>query len=296
MVSSSEESRNEPAENKSAAPPPLVVLPMVERVEEEAIIGVNSSPPEVRAPQNDVAMSPVRLPISMLNSCSPKNSLKRYSKLKSVTTQGRAAHMLGLVTKQAIAETKSIASSEEDPSSVISKRTRDPDEEFAAGKKERLIVLKEPERLGSPSGSRQEKIFNKMRTTFDNGEAAPQNVQSHFGNLKNDGEKSSLVKNTEKERNVTEDRTTNIQIDKPREKTDDDNASVPNQDRELLPMLEWSSANPPSLTASPSASILKRQRQFQTENDPESPTPACKVNGLFCEFSFSAIVTFLRFS
>lgn len=243
----------------------------VEDKEASVVNEVTSSSPESRPPPTDASSSPVRLPTSLLNSCSPKNSLKRYSKLKSVTTQGRAAHMLGLVTKQAMAETRTKALTEDD-ASPSKKKAKDVEEELVTGKKERLLVLKEPERLGSPSGSRQEKIFNKMRTASDN--EVPLTASNLFSNLKNDGEKSSPGNNSEKEPTASETIVATPQNEKIKDKTDDGDTS-PTQEKEVLPMLEWSSANPPSLTASPSASILKRQRQLQIENDPESPT-TCK--------------------
>ncbi|XP_046597042.1 telomere-associated protein RIF1 isoform X1 [Neodiprion lecontei] len=231
--------------------------------------------PELRPSlATDVSLSPIRLPSSLLSSCSPKTCQKRYSKLRTVTPQGRTAHMLGLVTKQALAETKSSVSLDEDLASS-SKKVKENEEEPAAGKKDRFFVLKEPERLGSPSGSRQEKIFNKMRTTPDK-DALSQTMTNHFGNLRNDGEKSSLVKIIDMEHTSTDGTLIDRTGDSNREKTDEENNASLAQDREALPILEWSSANPPSLTASPSASILKRQRQLQIENDAESPTVACK--------------------
>lgn len=210
---------------------------------------VNTSP-ESRPAQTDASSSPVRLPSSLLNSSSPKNTLKRYIKVKTHPNQGRAAHMLGLVTKQAIAETRSTPA--EDDTSPAKRRPKEIEEE-GTGRKERVQTLKEPERLGSPSGSRQEKIFNKMKAVPDTDTQTP----NLFGNLKNDGEKLSPGNHLDGDGKKDED-------------------ASPTQEKEPLPMLEWSSANPPSLTASPSASILKRQRQFQVENDPESPTLASK--------------------
>ncbi|XP_046745702.1 telomere-associated protein RIF1 [Diprion similis] len=231
--------------------------------------------PEMRPSlTTDVSSSPIRLPSSLLSSCSPKNSLKRYAKLRTATPQGRTAHMLGLVTKQALAETKSGVSLDEDLASS-SKKAKENEEESTSGKKDRLLVLKEPERLGSPSGSRQEKIFNKMKTAPDK-DTLPQTMANHFGNLRNDGEKSSLIKIMDMEHTSTDSTPIDQTGEMNREKTDEDNNALPAQDREALPMLEWSSANPPSLTASPSASILKRQRVLQIENDAESPTLASK--------------------
>lgn len=111
-------------------------------------------------------------------------------------------------------------------------------------KKDRASNLKEPEKIASPS-SRQEKMFRNMQTeiTFND---------KTFSNLKNNGEKVSPKMN---------------EIGK----SDVGNLSVVDDE---IPILEWSNANPPSLTASPSMSILKRicqsmgdLRNAETENN-----------------------------
>ena len=83
-----------------------------------------------------------------------------------------------------------------------------------------------------------------------------------FSNLKNDGEKifSKMYKLVD---------CIALQIETEVEKVNEE-TSLEIDD---LPMLEWSSANPPSLTASPSVSILKRHRQTIQEPDPEATTP-----------------------
>ncbi|XP_012258410.2 telomere-associated protein RIF1 isoform X1 [Athalia rosae] len=247
-------------------------IPTPQAVGDEAPLQVNFASPETSKERRlDWISSPIKLSTTVLNSSSPKNDLKRFSKSKSIPGQGRAAHMLGLVTKQALAE-KRCEINEEDISPIKKPRGKETEDEFLGGKKEQRVgLLKEPERLGSPSGSRQEKIFNKMKTPDMDVDHNP------FSNLKNDGEKVSPLgnRNAGKERNIWETTASSTQIDKSGDNNGEENTS-PLQEREALPMLEWSSANPPSLTASPSVSILKRQRQPPVENEPESPSVASK--------------------
>ena len=181
------------------------------------------------------------------NFSSPKNPAKRLMKPK--TFGGRAAHMLGLVTKLAVLERDSQA----DKSTIDESET-------ATFKK-----LKENERLGSPGGSRQEKIFNNMKAA-DYATTAPGKL---FRNLKNDGEKVSPKMDKSIEGASLD------SIDSSATKHDDSNGS-PGKDRNELPILEWSSANPPSLTASPSASILKRNRLNISDIETDQTTPKRK--------------------
>lgn len=110
------------------------------------------------------------------------------------------------------------------------------DEETATAKMEKMI--KDTERIGSPGGSRQDKIFKNMRSSeiFNSPSAS-----KLFCNLKNDGEKVS----PKMDKAITDD----VEELRPESPVDEND----------LPMLEWSSANPPSLTASPSMSILKNE-------------------------------------
>lgn len=178
---------------------------------------------------------------------SPKNNSKVFSKPKSFT--GRAAHMLGLVTKSLVeGDSSSIAL--EDELSVKKSKAKDSENEMSTSKK--ISTVKEIDKIGGPSGSRQEKIFNNMRS--HDYCALP----STFTTLKNDGEKLSF-----KLDKTLSDSSMEISVDK-----DNEDASFACE-KDDLPILEWSSANPPSLTASPSASILKRHRSSIPEPDPD---------------------------
>jgi len=90
-----------------------------------------------------------------------------------------------------------------------------------------------------------------------------------FTTLKNDGEKLSFKLN----KGASDCLLTESSTDKENER----NAS-PSREKEDLPILEWSSANPPSLTASPSASILKRHRSSLSEPDLDISTPRVFFN------------------
>ncbi|KAL0107662.1 hypothetical protein PUN28_014756 [Cardiocondyla obscurior] len=186
--------------------------------------------------------------INVTSFSSPRSS-KIVSKSKSFT--GRAAHMLGLVTSQTqleVMDTMPITSEEE--SSIKKLKSKDTENEMSTSKK--ILTVKETDKIGGPSGSRQEKIFNNMRST----DYSMSSMVHSFTTLKNDGEKLSFKLNKSADSVLGE-----SLIDKENEK----NAS-PSREKNL-PILEWSSANPPSLTASPSASILKRCRSSLPESD-----------------------------
>lgn len=180
---------------------------------------------------------------------SPKSTGKVFSKSKSFT--GRAAHMLGLVTKQSLIESDSAL---DDESVIRRARIKDAENEMSASKK--LLAVKEIDKIGGPSGSRQEKMFSNMRSV----DYSPS--RHTFTTLKNDGEKLSyklekIMSDSLSSIETSVDKETEKRVSPPHEKSD-------------LPILEWSSANPPSLTASPSASILKRQRSNASELDSDS--------------------------
>lgn len=126
-------------------------------------------------------------------------------------------------------------------------------------KKEQAPMLKEVDKITATCSSRQEKIFNNMRST-DYCSSPPIKL---FSNLKNDGEKVF----TKADKSVD---CISAQTDAQTDKIGEETMLQVDE----LPILEWSSANPPSLTASPSASILKRQRQYIPEPDPEAVTPS----------------------
>ncbi|XP_017755481.1 PREDICTED: telomere-associated protein RIF1-like [Eufriesea mexicana] len=192
---------------------------------------------------------------SLLELSSPKSNVKRQTKFKCYP--GRAAHMLGLVTKQARMEAESNVINFDDEHVAKKLKSKDADNDVLLGKKEQGSVSKEVDKVTACS-SRQEKIFSNMRST-DYCSSPPIKL---FSNLKNDGEK--IFSKTDKSVNCL-----SIQTDAQIDKIDEE-AMLEGDE---LPILEWSSANPPSLTASPSASILKRQRQSIPEPDPESITP-----------------------
>ncbi|XP_076234263.1 uncharacterized protein LOC143179108 [Calliopsis andreniformis] len=189
---------------------------------------------------------------------SPKSNIRRQLKFKPYSPQGRAAHMLGLVTKQARIESECPIINIDDDSVIKKPKTKDSESETLIGKKERCYTLKEVDKVAASCSSRQEKIFNNMRSS-DYCSSPPIKL---FSNLKNDGEK--IFTKIDKSMDCTPIETDN-EAEKPTEET--------LLEMDELPMLEWSNANPPSLTASPSASILKRSRQVVVEPDPESMTP-----------------------
>ncbi|KAF7396001.1 hypothetical protein HZH68_010051 [Vespula germanica] len=198
--------------------------------------------------------------ISAMVVSSPKNNIKRLLKLKTYPNKGgRAAHMLGLVTKQILTETNSQnVKADED---VIAKKikSKEGENETHIAKKDKITIFKDNDKIGGPCSSRQEKIFNNMKS----GEYISSSPVKSFCNLKNDGEKlSSNIDKTIPDYML-------ISLEDTVEKGNDGSLS-PSQEKTELPMLEWSSANPPSLTASPSASILKRHRLAITECDLET--------------------------
>lgn len=192
---------------------------------------------------------------SVISFSSPKSNSKIFSKPKPFT--GRAAHMLGLVTNQArleVAEVNPPVILEEE-SSIKKLKLKDAENETSTSKK--TLLVKEIDKIGGPSGSRQEKIFSNMRST----DYSASSSTHTFTTLKNDGEKLSFKLN----KDASDCLTTENLIDKENER----NAS-PSHEKGDLPILEWSNANPPSLTASPSASILKRHRSSLPEPDLDS--------------------------
>ncbi|XP_076656705.1 uncharacterized protein LOC143361301 [Halictus rubicundus] len=193
---------------------------------------------------------------SIVGFSSPKSLTKRQLKFKAYSAQGRAAHMLGLVTKQAKMESETYTVTIDDEAAT--KKLKIKDTESETGKKEKNPTLKEPDKVTATCSSRQEKIFNNMRSS----DYCPSPSMKLFSNLKNDGEKifSKVDKSVDSVSIQTD-----VQVEKVNEGT--------STETEELPILEWSSANPPSLTASPSVSILKRQRQSIPEPDPECTTP-----------------------
>ena len=199
---------------------------------------------------------------SIVTFSSPKGNIKRQLKLKQYPPQGRAAHMLGLVTKQALMEAENHTILIDDEPVTKKAKAKDMDNETPLGKKEWTPTLKDVDKVTAVTAScssRQEKIFNNMKST-DYCSSPPIKL---FSNLKNDGEKIFSKMDKLIDYSIA------LQIETEVEKVNEE-TSLEIDD---LPMLEWSSANPPSLTASPSVSILKRHRQTIQEPDPEATTP-----------------------
>lgn len=201
---------------------------------------------------------------SVTNFSSPRNNSKIFAKPKPFT--GRAAHMLGLVTNQARLEgdNPSVIIALEEESSIKKLKTKDAENEMSMSKK--TLMVKEVDKIGGgPSGSRQEKIFSNMRST----DYSVVSSTHTFTTLKNDGEKLSFKLN----KDVPDCLSTESLIDKENERN-----TSPIREKDDLPILEWSSANPPSLTASPSASILKRNRSLpEPDLDLSTPTKVFSV-------------------
>ena len=160
----------------------------------------------------------------------------------------RAAQMLGMVNKQSLIEVENVAN--EDTLAIPLKKDN-------KNRENDRVSLNQ----SSPNhcGSRREKMFSNMNKQPIERCSSP--ALTSFGNLKNDGErispkldKSLHDKDFEASSTATENGSAD---DSPNSKS-----------KKELPILEWSNANPPSLTASPSASILKRLQEadFETPN------------------------------
>ncbi|XP_017876374.1 telomere-associated protein RIF1-like [Ceratina calcarata] len=218
------------------------------------------------APETQKINDPSTSKIS-LDFPSPKSNVKRQMKFKPYSGQGRAAHMLGLVTKQARMEAEANVITLDDAPPVKKTKGKDTENDTVLSKKEQATTLKETDKVTTACSSRQEKIFSNMRSA----DYCSSPSMKLFSSLKNDGEKFfSKDKSIDCIPLQTE-----AQIDKSSDETSAEAVE--------LPILEWSSANPPSLTASPSASILKRQRQSFPEPDPESTTPSKRKRVSFAD-------------
>jgi hypothetical protein len=161
--------------------------------------------------------------------------------------------MLGLVTKQSIAEKLAA-----DPCKM---ETALNEEVTIIPVPKRDKIQKDCERVSSPStgGLRQEKMFNNMNSSLRQEMCSSPSI-TMFCNLRNDGERISLrMDKQEYDQDVAE-------KDKETSQNGTSGDESPNsKSRRELPLLEWSNANPPSLTASPSASILKRMPDISIE-------------------------------
>ncbi|XP_015171634.1 PREDICTED: telomere-associated protein RIF1-like [Polistes dominula] len=208
---------------------------------------------------------------------SPTTNINRLLKLKTYPNKGgRAAHMLGLVTKQIITESNSQSVKTDEDIMMVKKikLNKDGENEAQIGKKDKTATFKDNDKIVGPCSSRQEKIFNNMKSgeyPFPSSSPVPL-----FSTLKNNGEKISP--NVDK--SIPDYML--ISLDNVNEEGNDGSLS-PSQKKSELPMLEWSNANPPSLTASPSASILKRKCFNLTESDLENTTPSKRKRVSFAD-------------
>ncbi|KAI4480049.1 hypothetical protein M0804_010410 [Polistes exclamans] len=215
--------------------------------------------------------------LSAIVAPSPTANIDQLLKLKTYRHRGgRAAHMLGLVTKQIITENnnQSIKADEDVMMVKKIKLNKDGENEAQIGKKDKTAIFKDNDKIVGPCSSRQEKIFNNMKSgeyTIPSSSPVPL-----FCTLKNNGEKISP--NVDK--SIPDYML--ISLDNVNEEGNDGSLS-PSQRKSELPMLEWSNANPPSLTASPSASILKRNRLNLTESDLENTTPSKRKRVSFAD-------------
>ncbi|XP_063975957.1 telomere-associated protein RIF1 [Diachasmimorpha longicaudata] len=206
-------------------------------MEEDKILGKTPTEDPKKAPE-DCSKSPglASFTTSVLASSSPQGNPRRLFKIRNrqgMSPHGRGAHMLGLISGAPLATEKS----EED--------VRKEQEPLL---KMRPVILRHSEKVSSPSGSRQEKIFNNMKGNDFS--------QSPFSTLKNDGEKVSPRRDRPPELTT---------LDHDYAETKEMSTTI-GSEREL-PILEWSSANPPSLTASPGTSILKRHKSLPLDSD-----------------------------
>lgn len=223
-------------------------------ISKDSIQETNSSNIKIIFPEDQKTVDNSSAIKSTTSFSSPKSSIKVFSKLKPFT--GRAAHMLGLVTKQAQLESDNPVIVVEDESSVKKLKTKDAENDM----NKKALTIKEIDKIGGPSGSRQEKIFSNMRSA----DYCVSPSLHAFTTLKNDGEKLSF----KLDRSTSDYLSMETSVDK-----ENEGNALSLCEKDDLPILEWSSANPPSLTASPSASILKRQRSSVPEPDLDSSTP-----------------------
>ncbi|XP_023247300.1 telomere-associated protein RIF1 [Copidosoma floridanum] len=187
---------------------------------------------------------------------SPKGSTSRIFK-KNFAFGGRAAWMVDLVTKQSVGD--KVGSPETTKSDFNLT-----DEVTIVPLKKDKSIAKETERVSSPLNSRQSKMFSNMNN-FNNLKAPERSSSpsmAMFCNLKNDGERISPK--LEKHLQAGDNDIINTQKEL-FSQNDTSDSSEDSPKKKELPILEWSNANPPSLTASPSASILKRMQECELE-------------------------------
>ncbi|XP_014220188.1 telomere-associated protein RIF1 [Trichogramma pretiosum] len=218
-------------------------------------------PVSIRTEQKKIERNEIigKIPAIMSHITSPKKANQR----KSFPVHNRAAHMIGLVSKQLPIKVGSSVNKTENS-------LNDDVPSLSTVKKDSFREI-EPV-LSSPSttGSRQEKMFMNMSNNRKSGDKSLSPSMSMFCNLRNKGERISPKleqRNQEKDLDISSLTTENgSTIESPSGKS-----------RRELPMLEWTNANPPSFNASPSASILKRM------NDTDIDTPNRKKRVSFAD-------------
>lgn len=244
------------------------------------------------------------------NTSSPKSSKRGSSIFRTKGfLQGRAAQMLGLVTKQSLAEklasdivsradgsvpaANASVSTDELTIVALPNPKKDPANKAATSSSGSAVGL-----VSSPSGhTRQDKMFSNMnciRLDPGGGCSSPSSSLTSFKDLRNDGERISPKLQKHDVDNNSEDvgggggssggsGQEGQRLEQNGQGTAGGDESP--RSRRELPILEWSNANPPSLTASPSASILKRMQEFDAEM-PSRVSSSLTVSGAFWGFFF----------
>ncbi|XP_076766359.1 uncharacterized protein LOC143433108 isoform X2 [Xylocopa sonorina] len=169
---------------------------------------------------------------SLLEFSSPKGNIKRQMKFKPYSGQGRAAHMLGLVTKQARMESEGLVISLDDEPAAKKLKCKDVENDGTLGKKDQGSTLKEIDKVTAACSSRQEKIFNNMRSA----DYCSSPSMKLFSNLKNDGEK--IFSKTDKSIDSM-----NIQTDTQADKVGEE-TSILKRQRQSIPEPEPESVTP----------------------------------------------------
>lgn len=190
---------------------------------------------------------------------SPKS--KRTSKITTQFTPqgGRTAHMLGLVTRQAMKE-KELQSPKVD---------KDNDATTVTRKDKTSVIGKEPEKYSSPSSSsgRKDKIFSMM--------SHDSKLKNFLSKFKNDGDGASPSKDKALE-NLLLNRVDSMDHGSGGERS-------PLRDAQL-PLFEWRKENPASTNASPSNSILKTSRTSTAMESESSDSIGSRVSKLLYIF------------
>lgn len=188
---------------------------------------------------------------------SPKGINKRKATTLFTPQGGRTAHMLGLVTRQAMKE--------KELQSPNVEGDKEKEACVAATRKDMASVMsKEPEKYSSPSSSsgRQDKIFSMMSTSDSK-------LKTFLSKFKNDGDGASPGKDKGSADSYLLNRVDSM---------DHGSGSDMSPLRETLPLFEWKKENPASSNASPSSSILKTSRTSTAMESEPSDSSASRVS------------------